>query len=59
MVNLVLKNLYHHDVNYIDIMMTLLSFLPIIFMNKITLNYVLILTGVLLFFIYYFFCLYL
>ena len=57
--NLILKNLYHHDINYMNLLTTLISFFPIIFINKITLNYILILTMVLLFFIYYFFCLYL
>lgn len=56
---LVLKNLYHHNVNYTDILATVLSFLPMIFINKITFNYILILMGISLFFIYYFFCLYL
>ena len=57
--NLILKKLYHHDINYINLLTTTVSFLPMVFINKITINYILILTTVLLFFIYYFFCLYL
>ena len=57
--NFILKNVYHHNINYYELFFTILSFAPMIFMNKFTLNYFFILFSLLLFFAYYFLSLYL
>ena len=55
----ILDEAYHHDTNYIKLALLVFSVFPLIFINNISMGYIMTLCTVIFYVFYYFFCLYL